>query len=77
MNYRLLVFAGAVTAGIGIIFGMIVAALLPTPYTGELYRHQRSRFAIVGGVFGFMVGVSQEGIRQLKKKQDQDESRSP
>jgi hypothetical protein len=70
MNYRLLFFAGIVTAGIGIVLGIILAALLPTPYTAKLYQHQRTWFAIIGGIAGFIVGISQEGIRQMKEKQD-------
>lgn len=73
MNYKKVIFAGLVTTGIGIVFGIILAALLPTPYQGGLYQSQRSRFAIIGGVGGLLIGMSQEAIRQLKEKQDREE----
>lgn len=72
MNYKLLFFSGMVTSAIGLILGMILTALLPTPFTGGLYREQRRGFMLVGAITGAMIGISQEAIRQLKEKQDQE-----
>jgi len=72
MNYKLLFFAGAVTAVVGFVLGIILAALLPTPYTGGLYQEQKSGYKIAGALGGFIIGISQEAVRQLKQKQDQD-----
>lgn len=56
---------------IGIALGIILAALLPTPYSGGLYRKQKLIFITTGTVLGLLVGTSQEAIRQLQQKQDQ------
>lgn len=72
MNYKMLFFAGIMTMAIGIGLGMILAALLPTPYTGGLYREQKRGFIVAGAAGGLIVGLSQEAIRQLKQRQDQE-----
>jgi len=72
MNYKLLFFAGVVTAAVGFTLGVILVALLPTPYTGGLYREQKSGYKLAGAVGGVVIGISQEAVRQLKQKQDQD-----
>ncbi|HEY9640234.1 MAG TPA: hypothetical protein V6C57_07110 [Coleofasciculaceae cyanobacterium] len=72
MNYKMLWFTGMVTSAIGLGLGIILTALLPTPYTGGLYREQRHGFIILGTIGGLIVGISQEAIRQLKDKQDQE-----
>lgn len=73
MNYRMLGFAGVVTMAIGLGLGLIVAKLAPTPYTGGLYREQKPGYIIAGAAAGLLIGLSQETIRQLKQKQDQDQ----
>lgn len=72
MNYKLLFFSGMVTMAIGMGLGVIFTALFATPYKGGLYREQRSGFIAIGATAGFLVGVSQEAIRQLQQKQDQE-----
>jgi zinc transporter ZupT len=72
MNYKMLCFAGMVTMTIGIGLGIILASLFPTPYRGGLYREQKLGFIIVGAAGGLLAGISQEAIRQLKQKQDQE-----
>ncbi|MGI0486777.1 hypothetical protein ACN4EK_15155 [Pantanalinema rosaneae CENA516] len=73
MNYKRLIFAGGVTMAIGIALGVILTALLPTPYSSALYRKQKVVFITMGTVLGLLVGTSQEAIRQLKQKQDNNE----
>lgn len=70
MNYKLLWFAGGVTMAIGMVLGLILAALLPTPYRSGLYRDQKPGFIAIGAAGGLVVGMGQEAIRQLKQKQD-------
>ncbi|WP_088892432.1 hypothetical protein [Leptolyngbya ohadii] len=70
MNYRMLLFSGIVTMAIGIGLGIIFATLFATPYVGGLYREQKYGFMAIGATIGFLMGVSQEAIRQLKQKQD-------
>lgn len=72
MNYKLLWFAGMITMAIGTGLGLVLTALLPTPYIGGVYREQKPGFMMVGAVGGLIVGMSQEAIRQLKQQQDQD-----
>jgi hypothetical protein len=72
MNYKLLVFSGMVTMAIGLGLGIIFTVLFATPYTGGLYREQRNSFMAIGAIGGFLVGVSQEAIRQRKQNQDQE-----
>jgi len=72
MNYKKMLFAGIVTAAIGFTLGLILTVLTPTPYRGGLYREQRRGFMLIGAVGGLLVGSSQEAIRQLKAKQDQE-----
>lgn len=71
MNYKMLIFAGAVTMAIGIGLGMVLSRLAPTPYQGGWYREQSPGYIIIGGATGFLIGVSQEAIRQLKQKQEE------
>ncbi len=72
MNYKMLLFAGGVTMAIGMGLGIILATILPTPYSTGVYRAQRTGFIITGAIAGLIVGASQEAIRQLKQQQDQD-----
>jgi hypothetical protein len=72
MNYKLLFFSGMVTMAIGLGLGIIFTVLFATPYTSGLYREQRNSFIAIGAIGGLLVGVSQEAIRQLKRKQDQE-----
>ncbi len=48
--------------------------LAPTPYSSSLYSHLKRDYLIIGGVAGLLLGSSQETIRQLKRKCDQDEA---
>ena len=72
MNYKMLFFAGTVTMAIGMVLGIILTAMLPTPYKGGLYREQKRGFIIAGAVGGLFVGIGQETVRQLKQKQDRE-----
>lgn len=71
MNYRKLVFAGGVTTVIGMALGIVLVALLPNRYSSGFYQKRQPIFITVGAALGLLVGTSQEAIRQLQQKQDQ------
>jgi hypothetical protein len=73
MNHKMLLFAGLVTMVIGMGLGLVLSALLPSPYKSGLYRDQKPGYIAIGAAGGLLVGLSQEAIRQLKQKQDQEE----
>ncbi|MFM7426347.1 MAG: hypothetical protein ACKO7W_15360 [Elainella sp.] len=75
MNYKLLLFSGCITMLIGMGLGMVLSALLPSPYRSGLYREQRPGYIAIGAAGGLLVGLSQEAIRQLKQRQDDEEMR--
>ncbi|BAY60355.1 hypothetical protein NIES22_04140 [Calothrix brevissima NIES-22] len=73
MNTKLIAFSAIVTAGLGAGIGFIVAYLLPTPYTSQMYKDLGQKYAIAGAVAGLLIGSSQEMIRELKQERDAEE----
>lgn len=73
MNTKLIAFSAIVTAGLGAGIGFIVAHLLPTPYTSQMYKDLEQKYAIAGAIAGLLIGSSQEMIRELKQEQDAEE----
>lgn len=72
MNRKLLLFSGIVTMTIGVILGLILAELMPTPYRSGLYQNQKPGFMLLGATGGFLFGVSMEALRELKQQRDQE-----
>ncbi|AFZ45004.1 hypothetical protein PCC7418_2874 [Halothece sp. PCC 7418] len=74
MNYKRIIFSGLVTALVGMGMGWVVGRAIPSPYTSEVYRDLGRKYAIVGGSFGLLMGLSQESLRQLKQQRDREEN---
>lgn len=72
MNRKLLLFSGLITMLIGTGIGAILASLLPTPYQSGWYPDQRPGYMLIGGVGGFLFGVSIEALRELKEQRDRE-----
>lgn len=79
MNIKLIVFSGFVTASIGIVLGLATAEmsrgeLKPIKLTSSqlkqnsLYRH----YGLIGASIGFIVGASQECVRELKYTKERE-----
>lgn len=77
MNQRKIWFAGVVTAGIGIVIGLVMAKVVDSPYTSETYREQRLEriYMAIGGVGGLIIGTTQEALRQLQEERELDEQK--
>ncbi|MDX2228216.1 MAG: hypothetical protein NW220_01170 [Leptolyngbyaceae cyanobacterium bins.349] len=73
MNYKLLLFSGFMTMAIGLGLGLILTALLPTPFRGGVYQDQKSGYMVIGATGGFLFGVSVEALRELKEQRDREE----
>ncbi|MBD2441578.1 hypothetical protein [Nostoc sp. FACHB-110] len=73
MNAKLITFSGIVTAFLGAGIGIVIANLLPSPYTSSMYKDLTQKYAIIGGVAGLLIGSSQEMVRELKQERDLEE----
>lgn len=80
MNRRKIWFAGIVTAVIGVGIGLVLAKIVESPFTSQVYQRQRLEriYMLVCGVGGLVVGTTQEALRQLQEKRDrEEENRQP
>jgi ABC-type enterochelin transport system permease subunit len=78
MNLRLIVFSGAVTALIGIVFGLSVSKMSQRPFQccdlvhrpefiqGFSTSRSPRTYAIIGAASGFAIGALIETVRQNK-----------
>lgn len=74
MNKRRILFSGVITAAVGVGLGLVILQMAPMPYGSSMYRHLRRNYLIISGIAGWLLGSSQETIRQLKRQCDQDEA---
>lgn len=76
MNRRKIWFAGLVTTVVGVGVGIILAKIVDSPYTSQAYQDQRIEriYIVIGGVGGFIVGTTQEALRQLQEERDRLDS---
>ena len=74
MNWRRMFYGGLVNTVLGVGLGVVLYGLAATPYTSRPYQNLRRVYVVVGGVGGFVVGWSWEGLRQLKVKRDREEA---
>lgn len=79
MNVKLIVFSGLVTASIGIVLGLATAEmsqgeLRPIKLTNSQLKQTspHKHYALIGASIGFIVGMSQECVRELKYTQEQE-----
>lgn len=73
MNQRRIWFSGLVTAAVGVGIGLVAAKIVQSPFTSSPYRHLERTYMVVFGSGGLLIGASQEALRQLKQKRDQEE----
>ena len=79
MNIKLIIFSGFVTASIGVVLGLATAEMS----RGEVkpirlassqlqqdspYKH----YGLIGASIGFIVGISQECVRELKYAKERE-----
>ncbi len=74
MNKRRILFSGVITSAVGVGLGVVIFQLAPIPYSSSMYCNLKRDYLIMGGIAGLLLGASQETIRQLKRKCDQDEA---
>ena len=74
MNTRRILFSSAITGLICVGLGLVTLSLAPSPYSGQPYRNLQRTYTVIGGIAGLLIGASQETIRQLKQKQDEEEA---
>lgn len=74
MNIRLILFSAIVTAAVGVGLGLVTAEVAGPKFVSQAYRHMDTKYAILGGGLGLIVGGSQEAVRQLKKQRDLEEA---
>lgn len=79
MNIKLIVFSGCVTASIGIILGLATAEmsrgeLKPIKLTSSQLEQNSpyKNYGLIGASIGFIVGVSQECVRELKYTKERE-----
>ena len=79
MNIKLIVFSGFVTASLGIILGLATAEmsrgeLKPIKLTNSQLKQDSSYkyYGLIGASIGFVVGISQECVRELKYTKEQE-----
>lgn len=77
MNWRRMFYTGLLNTAIGIGIGIVLFKLATPPYTSRPYQNLGRYYVAVGGVGGFLVGWSWEGLRQLKEKRDREEEEHP
>ena len=79
MNIKLIVFSGLVTASLGIVLGLATAEmsrgeLKPIKLTNSQLKQDSTykHYGLIGAAIGFVVGISQECIRELKYTKEQE-----
>lgn len=66
MNLKMMLFSGIMTALIGLMLGLAVSEISQ--------REQRRNIVIVGGgILGFVLGFTYQGIKQEKDERDEYE----
>ena len=73
MNNKLVLLSAIITAIVGAIIGIAAAEMSNNKYQSRLYQDIPAKFALVGGVAGFIIGAGQESVRQLKAERDLEE----
>lgn len=79
MNIRLIFFSGIVTALIGSVIGFGAAQLGQRDfnhlrYESQSYQNLYRNYAWIGAGLGFVTGVGQACVRELKAQRDREES---
>ncbi|MEH2316474.1 hypothetical protein [Nostoc sp.] len=79
MNIRLIFFSGFITALIGSVIGLGAAQLGQRDfnhlrYEGKSYQNLYRNYALMGAGLGFVAGVGQACVRELKVQRDREES---
>ena len=74
LQRKRMVFSGIVTSILGIGLGWVLAYIFPSPYHGwNLYHNLERKYMITGSAAGFLIGICQEAIRQIKKESDRQD----
>jgi hypothetical protein len=78
MNIKLIIFSGIVTALIGSVVGLAVAHIGQKEFNQFKYESQvyedlyQKYYGFIGAGLGFVIGVSQECVRELKEQRDKE-----
>ncbi|ERN42550.1 hypothetical protein KR51_00008720 [Rubidibacter lacunae KORDI 51-2] len=73
MNSKRILFSGLMTALIGFFLLIFLYKVATPPYKSQVYQRLQRVYGIVGAAGGFVFGMSQEALRQMKKQQDEEE----
>lgn len=76
MNARQISFSALVTAVIGLVIGLALAAISEQPYLSSAYRHFPLKLALSGAALGAAIGAGQEVVRELKQHQEEDQAKA-
>lgn len=79
MNIKLIIFSGFVTASIGIVLGLATAEMSrgevkPIRLASSQLRQDSpyKHYGLIGASIGFIVGISQECVRELKYTKERE-----
>ncbi|MBD2773204.1 hypothetical protein ICL16_14285 [Iningainema sp. BLCCT55] len=71
MNIKLIIFSGIMTALVGAMLGLAAAQIgqrgfNQPKFEGQYYQDLHNRYTLIGAGLGFIVGVGQECVREMK-----------
>ncbi|MEB3250861.1 MAG: hypothetical protein VKO01_01825 [Cyanobacteriota bacterium] len=76
MNGKRISFSALVTAVIGLVIGLALAAIAGQRYVSSAYRDLPLKLALSGAALGAAIGAGQEVVRELKQHQEEDQAKA-
>ncbi|ARV61516.1 hypothetical protein BZZ01_25365 [Nostocales cyanobacterium HT-58-2] len=76
MNIRLIIFSGIITAFIGAVIGLAAAQIGQRSfdqlkYESPYYKDLHKKYSLIGASLGFIIGVGQECVREMKAQREE------
>jgi hypothetical protein len=70
MDVKRLLFAAIVCAGAGVVFGLAITHIAPSPYQNQGYATLTRRYPLIGAIAGFVGGGIISAVQQLNEQYD-------